>query len=344
MARRPASSRPAVARRRPPERSGPTYTGRAVRVSDRHPRGRVGGGGRRRGRPARPPAAAHPAPAGDRRRRRRAARRCASPCRARARATSAVVRAADVGLHRDLPDAQRRSRAPARAGARRYPVRVDRALGLGELPGLRLQRALARPGAIRCAPPTRCSSWSHWIWFLVPHGTVAYLLAAPPRPLPARRGADVRGLRPRASSATGRSRPRRRGTPPRQGALGRGEPALRRMMLEHGEAFWKAAWGPLYDVLGGNPLAAMPSLHFATSLMAAHLLREAGPVPGRDRAGRTRSRSASRSSTWASTTSSTSSPARRSPRASAGRAAIAPRRRCARLSRALQRLEARAHA
>ena len=52
-------------------------------------------------------------------------------------------------------------------------------------------------------------------------------------------------------------------------------PALRRMMREHGEAFWKGAWGPLYDVLGGNPLAAMPSLHFATSLMAAHLLREA---------------------------------------------------------------------
>jgi membrane-associated phospholipid phosphatase len=52
------------------------------------------------------------------------------------------------------------------------------------------------------------------------------------------------------------------------------------MMREHGEAFWKAAWSPLYDVLGGNPLAAMPSLHFATSLMAAHLLSEAGPVPG----------------------------------------------------------------
>jgi membrane-associated phospholipid phosphatase len=55
---------------------------------------------------------------------------------------------------------------------------------------------------------------------------------------------------------------------------------MRRMMREHGEAFWKSAWAPLYDVLGGNPLAAMPSLHFATSLMAAHLLREAGPVPG----------------------------------------------------------------
>jgi hypothetical protein len=52
------------------------------------------------------------------------------------------------------------------------------------------------------------------------------------------------------------------------------------MMVEHGEAFWKDNWEPLYSVLGGNPLAAMPSLHFATSLMAAHLLTEAGPVEG----------------------------------------------------------------
>jgi membrane-associated phospholipid phosphatase len=52
------------------------------------------------------------------------------------------------------------------------------------------------------------------------------------------------------------------------------------MMVEHGEAFWKDSWEPLYSVLGGNPLAAMPSLHFATSLMAAHLLTEAGPVEG----------------------------------------------------------------
>lgn len=59
-----------------------------------------------------------------------------------------------------------------------------------------------------------------------------------------------------------------------------GHPALRRMMREHGEAFWKDAWAPLYDVLGGNPLAAMPSLHFATSVMAAHLLSDAGPVAG----------------------------------------------------------------
>ena len=52
------------------------------------------------------------------------------------------------------------------------------------------------------------------------------------------------------------------------------------MMVEHGQAFWKDGWQPLYSLLGGNPLAAMPSLHFATSLMAARLLSEVGPVPG----------------------------------------------------------------
>ena len=52
------------------------------------------------------------------------------------------------------------------------------------------------------------------------------------------------------------------------------------MMLEYGERFWGSRWNDLYDVLGGNPLAAMPSLHFATSLMAARLLSEVGPVAG----------------------------------------------------------------
>jgi membrane-associated phospholipid phosphatase len=52
------------------------------------------------------------------------------------------------------------------------------------------------------------------------------------------------------------------------------------MMVEHGEAFWGSGWGPLYGFLGGNPLAAMPSLHFATSVMAAHLLAETGIAAG----------------------------------------------------------------
>jgi hypothetical protein len=52
------------------------------------------------------------------------------------------------------------------------------------------------------------------------------------------------------------------------------------MMVEYGEEFWGSGWGPLYGLLGGNPLAAMPSLHFATSVMAAHQLSGTGPVAG----------------------------------------------------------------
>ena len=51
-------------------------------------------------------------------------------------------------------------------------------------------------------------------------------------------------------------------------------------MVEYGQYFWKDGWGPLYSVLGGNPLAAMPSLHFATSMMAAQLLSRADPLAG----------------------------------------------------------------
>jgi membrane-associated phospholipid phosphatase len=48
------------------------------------------------------------------------------------------------------------------------------------------------------------------------------------------------------------------------------------MMVEYGQHFWRSGWGPLYGVLGGNPLAAMPSLHFATSVTAAHVLARTG--------------------------------------------------------------------
>jgi hypothetical protein len=169
---------------------------------------------------------------------------------------------------------------PQRLEARvrvRYPVVVDRALGLGELPGLRLQRAFAATGPD--GPVDRVLVWCHWLWFLVPHGTVAYLVARR-RDLVTRGATQMYavfdlGLIGYWALPT---------APPwyaaQVGALGPATPALRRMMVEHGEAFWKTAWGPLYDVLGGNPLAAMPSLHFATSVMAAHVLGDAGPVHG----------------------------------------------------------------
>jgi membrane-associated phospholipid phosphatase len=57
-------------------------------------------------------------------------------------------------------------------------------------------------------------------------------------------------------------------------------PRLRRVMVEAGEGTWGRAWPALYSSLGGNPWAAMPSLHFGTSVLAALLLTESGPVAG----------------------------------------------------------------
>jgi PAP2 superfamily len=159
-----------------------------------------------------------------------------------------------------------------------YPVRADRFIGGRTTPTLRLQRLLGRPG--RFHGWEKALVWSHWLWFAFPHGTVLYLLLRHPERFA--RGAgqiyatfDL-GLIGYWAVPT---------APPwyaaKEGLMDDGmTPELRRMMVEYGEEFWGSGWGPLYGFLGGNPLAAMPSLHFATSVMAAHQLAETGPVAG----------------------------------------------------------------
>jgi membrane-associated phospholipid phosphatase len=159
-----------------------------------------------------------------------------------------------------------------------YPIAVDRVLGFGVPPTVRLQRGFSTPGSVNRFE--RVLVWCHWVWFMVPHGSVAYVLWRRPD---------------RCTSAAARmycvfdlgavfywAVPT---APPwyaaRHGRLGDDRtPAVRRMMIEYGEQFWGDRWPDLYDVLGGNPLAAMPSLHLATSLMGARLLTEVGPVAG----------------------------------------------------------------
>lgn len=159
-----------------------------------------------------------------------------------------------------------------------YPVRIDRALGLGTTPTLRLQRGFGRPGRFNAFE--RVLVWCHWIWFFIPHGTVVYVLLRHRERFPwaAARiyGTFDLGLIGYWALPT---------APPwyaaEVGLMADGRtPELRRMMVEYGEQFWKSRWGPLYGVLGGNPLAAMPSLHFATSVMAARVLGETGRSAG----------------------------------------------------------------
>jgi membrane-associated phospholipid phosphatase len=163
-----------------------------------------------------------------------------------------------------------------------YPITIDSFLGLSELPTVRLQRRLAKMGeeGPEWTALDRTLVWAHWMWFMVPHGALAYVLVRHPKRFPRSAvmtyavfdlGAVVYWVAPTA--------------PPWYAALAEqktagGELAVRRMMVEYGQSFWGDGWGPLYSVLGGNPLAAMPSLHFATSVMAALLLTEAEPLAG----------------------------------------------------------------
>jgi PAP2 superfamily len=170
---------------------------------------------------------------------------------------------------------------PARLAARvhvRYPIAIDRALGLGIPPTLRLQRAFSAPGAVNRFE--RVLVWCHWMWFMVPHGSILYVLLRDGDRFPgaAARMYAVFDLGAAFYWAIPTAPPWWAAL---HGELEEGEAfQMRRMMIEYGQQFWRARWGALYDVLGGNPLAAMPSLHFATSLMAAHLLQETGPVAG----------------------------------------------------------------
>jgi hypothetical protein len=169
---------------------------------------------------------------------------------------------------------------PARLERRvriRYPIIADRIIGLGVPPTLRLQR-LSTPGQI--SRFERVLVWCHWLWFFVPHTSVLYVLLRKPDRFGSaatrmygvfNTGAVFYWAIPTAPPWWAAA----------HGHFGGGETVVvRRMMIEYGEQFWEDRWEALYDVLGGNPLAAMPSLHFATSLMAAHLLADVDPVAG----------------------------------------------------------------
>ena len=156
----------------------------------------------------------------------------------------------------------------------RYPITADRLIGVGALPNSRLQRGLAR--LPRVAVVNRFLTWAHWLWFLEPYLALAAILLRHHERFPrsARQmaaifdiGCAVYFLVPTA--------------PPwwasEQGLTGE---EVRRIMVEVGEETWGSAWPKMYDALGGNPWAAMPSLHFATALAGALSLSEAGKVEG----------------------------------------------------------------
>jgi membrane-associated phospholipid phosphatase len=173
--------------------------------------------------------------------------------------------------HYDMPDDD----PDAQLGRLRidYPIDADRALGFGEEPTIRLQRALGREGQIRLHDVAL--SLVHWSWFFIPHGSLAFILLRHPRlyPRSACQMAAVfdLGLVVYWAAPT---------APPWWAGQNGNMAPVRRIMAETGERFWGRLWRPLYDSLEGNPFAAMPSLHFGTSVMAARILSDVGRGPG----------------------------------------------------------------
>src|SRR4051812_37374267 len=155
-----------------------------------------------------------------------------------------------------------------------YPIKVDRLIGLGTPPTIRLQRRLGGgEGVVRAHD--KFLSGVHWSWFFIPHGSVAYTLVSP-RPQFERSAAQMAavfdvGLLGYWLTPT---------APPWWAGSNGHMPHVRRIMVETGKKVWGRRWEPLYDSLGTNPFAAMPSLHFATSVMAAHVLSDTGRVAG----------------------------------------------------------------
>jgi membrane-associated phospholipid phosphatase len=155
-----------------------------------------------------------------------------------------------------------------------YPIVTDRLIGAGALPNTRLQRGLARMPGVGVV--NRILTWAHWLWFFEPYLALVWILLRQPERFPraARQLAAVFDIGCAGYFAVP--------TAPPWWASEQGltEEQVRRIMVGVGEQTWRSAWPKMYATLGSNPWAAMPSLHFATSTMAAISLSEAGRVEG----------------------------------------------------------------
>src|ERR1700744_1086026 len=156
----------------------------------------------------------------------------------------------------------------------RYPIKMDERIGFGRLPGSRLQTMLA--GRRHSAALDRFLTITHWLWFFEPYAVLSWILVRHPERFPraARQMAAVFD----AGAFGYWAMP----TAPPWWASEQGLTAepMGRIFLGGGEPLWGDLWGPLYKALGGNPWAAIPSLHFANSVQGAVSLSEASRGEG----------------------------------------------------------------
>jgi membrane-associated phospholipid phosphatase len=158
----------------------------------------------------------------------------------------------------------------------RYPIDADRTIGAGRLPNTRLQeRFVRRDGSVGALD--RVLSLAHWVWFAEPHLSVLYVLLRDEKRFA--RAARQMGAAFDLGCATYIAVPT---APPWWSAVNghTGDDRVERRMIAVGEETFGRAWPRLYGTLDGNPWAAMPSLHFGASVLAAILLGESNRTAG----------------------------------------------------------------
>ncbi len=156
-----------------------------------------------------------------------------------------------------------------------YPIEADRVIGAGRLPNWRLQRRFGSSGS-----PNRFDrflTFVHWAWFLEPHASLLFILTRdnPRFARAARQMAAAYDLGCMGYFAVPTA-------PPWWASENgyTGEEKINRLMVAVGEDVWGDLWPRLYKSLGGNPWAAMPSLHFGASVLSAMLLSESSRAAG----------------------------------------------------------------
>jgi membrane-associated phospholipid phosphatase len=157
----------------------------------------------------------------------------------------------------------------------KYPIAADRVIGAGKLPNARLQRRFAKPEGTTGLD--RFLSFAHWAWFLEPHASLLFILTRdnPKFARAARQMAAAYDLGCAGYFAVPTA-------PPWWAAENgyMGDEKVERLMERVGQEVWGDVWPHLYKTFGGNPWAAMPSLHFGASVLSAMLLSESSRTAG----------------------------------------------------------------
>ena len=179
-----------------------------------------------------------------------------------------------------------------------YPIRADMAIGRGELPNMRLQRALS--GVLPAGNPLESTlSWVHWLWFFEPHTSLVWILARHPERFPrsARQMAAVFDIGCAVYAAVP--------TAPPWWASEQGRTEGQEVQADHGRGGQEAVGArlgadvrlPRRQPLGRDALAALRRV-----ADGGDPADRGGPGRGRRSGGPTAARSGSRSSTSGSTT------------------------------------------